>query len=260
MSTAIKSERLKNEFDPESAHKSDLKGNKEVVLGDKNGNHVRERKWKHALRKRNGEKGRAKSEVNCNPKAAEISPVINGSKVNKKTEERSDEENAIPGSKSGWRSRCGRKRKYFGHDSERQGATKRERKRFNIIQEAFQELRKVIPKAQHPKDGNLSKYATLKLATTYISLLSNALASTEKMDEVRQDLHAFEVSEYGRRIEDDANFSSGSGISEDELFKGDLSDMLCVAEEIEGSSFYDEIAGHTFEACETGSGAARPSR
>ena len=75
------------------------------------------------------------------------------------------------------KSKCGRKRKYFGETAIRQGATRRERNRFQSLNSAFESLRNVIPKGQHFSHQKLSKAATLRLAAKYISLLTDALNS-----------------------------------------------------------------------------------
>lgn len=217
---------------------------KEAVLATKNGNHVWERsKEEFELRKRRS----ADSQH-----AKETDSSLSDIDERKLSEGISDEENTKPFANKKWRSRCGRKRKYFGHASERQGATRREHKRFRIIQEAFEDLRQVIPKAHLPKYGKLSKYATLKLAATYISLLSNELASSDKMDNIRQDLNAFEASGHGNQYQSDTSCSSASGISENELFKGDFTDILCAAEDGEGADFNDEIFRHILEEGDAG--------
>ena len=221
-------------------HRSGLKGKKDIVLSDKNGNHVCERS-RYALRKRKHGKLITDCEQDITEKKAKRKKDLKNFVIVKKQDEKCGQENSSPILKKNWRSRCGRKRKYFGHDSVRQGATRRERSRFNNIQKAFEELRNVIPKAQHPKDGKLSKYATLKLATTYISLLTNALESSEKMDEVWQSLTTCGLAEYGSNDQSDACYSSGSGLSDDELFKGDFTDILHAAEENEGSNVYELV-------------------
>ncbi|XP_065062760.1 mesoderm posterior protein 1-like [Rhopilema esculentum] len=156
-----------------------------------------------------------------------------------------DDENLSPGTKQSWRSRCGRKRKYFGYTSARQGATKRERNRFNTISSALDELRKVIPQAQHPVDGKLSKFATLKLACTYISLLTNALCSEEKMVEVGQEMGISHVPSHCRFTECEKDSQINSGLSEDELFIGDFTDVLLVDDDQETVSIYDQLTKHS---------------
>jgi hypothetical protein len=59
----------------------------------------------------------------------------------------------------------------------RNGATERERNRMHMLNEAFEELRKVVPKANLSEHQKLSKIATLKLAIHYISALANILRS-----------------------------------------------------------------------------------
>ncbi|XP_064624081.1 neurogenic differentiation factor 6-like [Lineus longissimus] len=59
----------------------------------------------------------------------------------------------------------------------RNGATERERNRMHMLNEAFEELRKVVPKSNLSEHQKLSKIATLKLAIHYISALANILRS-----------------------------------------------------------------------------------
>eukprot|EP00794_Sanderia_malayensis_P012296 gene12296-13564_t len=132
--------------------------------------------------------------------------------------------------KENWRSRCGRKRKYHGQASARQGATKRERNRFQGMKQALDALKKLIPKAQHPSYGRLSKYATLKLAAKYIAVLTDAV-------------NAFETTKGGKC---DAGYESGGSegpssasspqseesssriciLEKDELFTGSFEDVM----------------------------------
>jgi hypothetical protein len=60
----------------------------------------------------------------------------------------------------------------------RSGATVRERNRMHILNEAFDELRKIVPKSNLSEHQRLSKIATLRLAINYISALTRILQST----------------------------------------------------------------------------------
>lgn len=60
----------------------------------------------------------------------------------------------------------------------RSGATVRERTRMHMLNEAFDELRKVVPKSNLSEHQKLSKIATLRLAIHYISALSTLLKAT----------------------------------------------------------------------------------
>ena len=67
-------------------------------------------------------------------------------------------------------------KKYAHTRSSRDCATARERNRMHLLNRAFDELRKVIPKSSYDGEGDkLSKIATLRLAIHYISVLSNTL-------------------------------------------------------------------------------------
>ncbi len=60
----------------------------------------------------------------------------------------------------------------------RDGATERERNRMHMLNDAFDELRKVVPKSNLSEHQRLSKIATLRLAIHYISALTSILKST----------------------------------------------------------------------------------
>ena len=64
-------------------------------------------------------------------------------------------------------------------DSEfRNGATLRERNRMHILNDAFDELRKIVPKSNLSEHQRLSKIATLRLAIHYISALTKILQNS----------------------------------------------------------------------------------
>ena len=60
----------------------------------------------------------------------------------------------------------------------RDGATERERTRMHLLNDAFDELRKVVPKSNLSEHQKLSKIATLRLAIHYISALTSTLKSS----------------------------------------------------------------------------------
>lgn len=60
-------------------------------------------------------------------------------------------------------------------DMVRLGATVRERNRMHMLNDAFDELRKVVPKSNLGEHQKLSKIATLRLAIRYISSLTKTL-------------------------------------------------------------------------------------
>ena len=60
----------------------------------------------------------------------------------------------------------------------REGATIRERNRMHMLNDAFDDLRKVVPKSNLSEHQKLSKIATLRLAIHYISALASILKST----------------------------------------------------------------------------------
>ncbi len=64
------------------------------------------------------------------------------------------------------------------NDPPREGATQRERNRMHLLNDAFDELRKVVPKSNLSEHQKLSKIATLRLAIHYISALTSILRST----------------------------------------------------------------------------------
>ena len=255
MSIEIKENR--NQGDLKTMKRSRLKGRpkkkRETVLGDKNGSHRGELEDKrYSLRKRKRVKILDDSDAELEfgpPKAKKTLLVDKGLQTGANGAERETEratenqENSSPILKQNWRSRCGRKRKYFGEQSIRQGATKRERKRFNIISKAFEELRNVLPKEQINNDAKLSKFATLTLATKYISFLANALQSKDKMETLRNELNDGVVFRCESPLHSDSGCSSGPGLSEDELYTGDFTDILCAEEEnVDGTTyFYDEF-------------------
>ncbi|XP_052829165.1 heart- and neural crest derivatives-expressed protein 1 [Octopus bimaculoides] len=63
-------------------------------------------------------------------------------------------------------------------DSSREGATERERTRMHMLNDAFDDLRRVVPKSNLSEHQKLSKIATLRLAIHYISALASILKST----------------------------------------------------------------------------------
>lgn len=72
-------------------------------------------------------------------------------------------------------------KKYAHMRSSRDCATARERNRMHLLNRAFDELRKVIPRSSYDGDGEkLSKIATLRLAIHYISVLSNILEQPQE--------------------------------------------------------------------------------
>ncbi|CAE1312773.1 unnamed protein product [Acanthosepion pharaonis] len=72
-----------------------------------------------------------------------------------------------------------RSRQSNGHtDSSREGATERERTRMHMLNDAFDDLRRVVPKSNLSEHQKLSKIATLRLAIHYISALASILKST----------------------------------------------------------------------------------
>jgi hypothetical protein len=63
-------------------------------------------------------------------------------------------------------------------DPFRNGATLRERNRMHILNDAFDDLRKMVPKTNLNEHQRLSKIATLRLAIQYIGALTNILESS----------------------------------------------------------------------------------
>jgi hypothetical protein len=63
-------------------------------------------------------------------------------------------------------------------DVSRNGATLRERNRMHILNDAFDELRKLVPKSNLSEHQRLSKIATLRLAIHYISALTRILQNS----------------------------------------------------------------------------------
>ena len=66
---------------------------------------------------------------------------------------------------------------------QRHGATVRERSRMHTLNEAFEELRQVVPKSNLSEHQRLSKIATLRLAIHYISALNAVLTQTSGQHE-----------------------------------------------------------------------------
>ena len=64
------------------------------------------------------------------------------------------------------------------YEMSRIGATERERTRMHMLNDAFDELRKVVPKSNLSEHQKLSKIATLRLAIHYISALGSTLKAT----------------------------------------------------------------------------------
>jgi len=59
----------------------------------------------------------------------------------------------------------------------RGGATERERNRMHVLNDAFDYLRRVVPRTNLSEHQKLSKIATLKLAIQYIDALNRILQS-----------------------------------------------------------------------------------
>ncbi|CAG5129752.1 unnamed protein product [Candidula unifasciata] len=64
------------------------------------------------------------------------------------------------------------------YEISRVGATERERTRMHMLNDAFDDLRKVVPKSNLSEHQKLSKIATLRLAIHYISALASTLKAT----------------------------------------------------------------------------------
>ena len=60
-------------------------------------------------------------------------------------------------------------------EDNREGATERERNRMHMLNDAYEELRKVVPKSNLSEHQRLSKIATLRLAIHYIGALTSTL-------------------------------------------------------------------------------------
>lgn len=87
----------------------------------------------------------------------------------------------------------------FGHRNQRGGATIRERNRMHLLNEAFDELRKVVPKSNLSEHQRLSKIATLRLAIHYISALASILKSTGTEIRLVKDISNNPVEKRGKR-------------------------------------------------------------
>jgi hypothetical protein len=72
-------------------------------------------------------------------------------------------------------------------------ATERERNRMHLLNDAFEDLRRVVPKSNLSEHQKLSKIATLRLAIHYISALTSILKSTGG------DIRKIDVSGIGER-------------------------------------------------------------
>lgn len=66
----------------------------------------------------------------------------------------------------------------YGNDHAREGATERERNRMHALNDAFDDLRRVVPKSNLSEHQKLSKIATLRLAIHYIKALTNMLKNS----------------------------------------------------------------------------------
>ncbi len=168
-------------------------------------------------------------------------------KDSKEEKDQIDQEQVVL-KKQNWRSRCGRKRKYFGQASARQGATSRERNRFQGMKKALEALKQLIPNAQKPTYGKLSKYATLKLAARYIAVLTDALQSIKKMEgDCRSERHRPVCSQGSEESE---TTNRVFRLDEDELFTGDFSDIMFDDCDKDESFLFNEIPEESFELTE----------
>ena len=87
----------------------------------------------------------------------------------------------------GWCEDCFRAkskhRKYAHLRTVRECATARERGRMHALNDAFEKLRRVIPKTVCSGEQKLSKIATLRQATCYISMLANILNCDQRNED-----------------------------------------------------------------------------
>lgn len=82
----------------------------------------------------------------------------------------------------------------------REGATDRERQRMHHLNDAFDDLRKVVPKSNISEHHKMSKIATLRLAIHYISAMSAILRTSGVKVELVQDKTIGDMRGKRRRI------------------------------------------------------------
>lgn len=66
----------------------------------------------------------------------------------------------------------------YSQEMAENGATERERTRMHLLNDAFDDLRKVVPKSNLSEHQKLSKIATLRLAIGYIAALTSTLKNS----------------------------------------------------------------------------------
>ncbi|XP_021346711.1 neurogenic differentiation factor 1-like [Mizuhopecten yessoensis] len=90
-------------------------------------------------------------------------------------------------SNQGRRNSSSQKTKEVPADTVREGATERERLRMHSLNDAFDSLRRVVPKSNLSDHHKLSKIATLRLAIHYIAALGGILKNSGVEVRVIQD-------------------------------------------------------------------------
>lgn len=116
-----------------------------------------------------------------------------------------EEESSSPTNKQNFRSVCRRRRA-----NPKTATSRKERRRTQNINAAFDDLRKHIPNV--PSDTKLSKIKTLKLAMSYIHHLENQLEDESQGQEI-----VTPPDESGRKTDNNDDTDSNDGNSSDRL-------------------------------------------
>ncbi|XP_033738294.1 neurogenic differentiation factor 1-like [Pecten maximus] len=95
---------------------------------------------------------------------------------------------------------CSNKKSRDVPDLIREGATERERQRMHSLNDAFDNLRRVVPKSNLSDHHKLSKIATLRLAIHYIAALGGILKSSGVEVRVIEDRSAGDMRGKRRRF------------------------------------------------------------
>ncbi|EDO36265.1 predicted protein [Nematostella vectensis] len=106
-----------------------------------------------------------------------------------------------------------RHKKYAHLRSNRECATARERSRMHSLNDAFDSLRKAIPKTNYNQEEKPSKIATLRLAIHYIAALSDILGKPIPEPEPKEARRDGESRAKRARLDDTQELNSPSGDS-----------------------------------------------
>ena len=139
----------------------------------------------------------------------------------------------------------------------RTSATRRERARMHKLNNAYDKLRRVVPKINHDESNeSLSKIATLRLAIEYISTLENVLNVDEQSDVGKEGNNKNDIDrldlKHGTSLSPSTNDSAGARTGNDHQSEVQA---LISKFELEGDAiFLAKLVGSVIEECGWGFG------